>query len=75
MTWSTPCEDSVLDGMHERLVTEPTAVPHQRLARDAARVSADSADFLRHRGAIQVGRGSVTEDVRRAHELRGTEHG
>ncbi len=72
-TITTKNQTTVPKDVRERLGVGPSDVLVWEVEGNTVRVSPGSPAFLRHRGAIRVGPGSVVEDVKRARELRGKE--
>jgi bifunctional DNA-binding transcriptional regulator/antitoxin component of YhaV-PrlF toxin-antitoxin module len=58
--------------VRERLGVGPSDVLEWQIVAGGARVVPATRRFLERRGTVHVGRGSVTDDVRRARRLRGT---
>ena len=58
--------------VRERLGVGPSDVLQWQIVAGGARVVPATWRFLERRGMVHVSRGSVTNDVRRAHRLRST---
>ncbi|MDH3405160.1 MAG: AbrB/MazE/SpoVT family DNA-binding domain-containing protein [Acidobacteriota bacterium] len=59
--------------VRDRLGTGPGDVLQWDVENGQARVRPAAVAFLRWRGAVEVGRGSTVDDVRRARATRGAE--
>ncbi len=59
--------------VRKRLGVGPADTLIWEVVNNAVQVTVGTSAFLRHRGAVRVGAGSVADDVGKARELRGVE--
>lgn len=59
--------------IREELGVGPNDVLHWELLDGAVRVTPSTRSFLRRRGQIRLGQGSVAADIRKARRKRGTD--
>lgn len=69
---TTKNQTTVPKEIREELGVGPSDVLHWEVVSGAARVTVADRKFLQRQGSIEVGPGSVVEDVRRARRMRGT---
>lgn len=72
-TITTKNQTTVPREIRERLGVGPSDVLVWEVVGNTVRVTVGSPAFLRHRGAIRMGPGSVAEDIQRARAQRGGE--